>query len=82
MLKCRDVPKHAEQLVDGQLSFRARMSLRFHLMMCGHCRRYVRQLKLLLRLLPEAEAHRQAQAEEADVQAILAQLDRHRGQQG
>ena len=77
MLKCRDVPVEAEKLVDGQLSVGQRLSLRVHLLMCGHCRRYVRQLKLLLRLLPEAEAREQAQVEEAEVQAILSQLDRH-----
>ena len=79
MLKCRDVPEHAEQFADGQLPFRARLSLYFHLLMCGHCRRYLRQLKLLLRLLPEAEAQKQAQVEDAEVQAILARLDRHQG---
>lgn len=76
MLKCKDIPGHAEQLHEGKLSLWQRLSLYLHLFMCGHCRRYVRQLKLLLRLLPEAQARQQADQEEAEVQAILARLDK------
>ena len=78
MLKCRDVPVEAEKLVDGQLGVGQKLSLYMHLFMCGHCRRYVRQLKVLLRLLPEAEARQQAKVEEAEVQAILSHLADHR----
>jgi anti-sigma factor RsiW len=52
MLKCRDVEQRADELVDGTpLSFRERFALRLHLMMCHHCRRYVKQLRKLVRAL-------------------------------
>lgn len=52
MLKCREVPEEAELLLADQLGFRRRLALRMHLFMCVHCRRYVRQLRLLLKAIP------------------------------
>jgi anti-sigma factor RsiW len=72
MLKCNEVVERADELVDGTpLSFRQRWALRLHLMMCHHCRRYVRQLRLLVQSLrrePEP-----ASAEEVD--QVMRQLD-------
>lgn len=52
MLKCRDFMQHADALVDNtELSFRERLSLWFHWLICHHCRRYLKQLKLLVRTL-------------------------------
>ena len=49
MLKCKEVVEKADALVDGtSLSWRERFALRLHLMMCHHCRRYVRQLQSLV----------------------------------
>jgi hypothetical protein len=52
--------KHAARLVsesmDRPLSRRERFSLGFHLLVCGLCRRYRRQLRLMRRLLRD-EAH-------------------------
>ncbi len=48
MLKCREVAVEAERLLDGELTWPRRLALRFHLLMCHHCQRYVRQLRTLL----------------------------------
>lgn len=72
MLKCREVPQEIEGLHDGQLDWRRQMALRLHLLMCHHCRRYVRQLGILLRTL-----QRQALSEsgdDRDLQQIISQL--------
>lgn len=53
MLKCKHVVVKADALVDGApLTTRERFALRLHLLMCHHCRRYVRQLRALLSTLP------------------------------
>lgn len=72
MLKCKHVVEKAGALVDGTpLSPRERFALRLHLMMCHHCRRYVRQLRALLGFLPrEAEP-----LDDARTEAILNKLD-------
>jgi hypothetical protein len=44
-LSCRDVYLKAFDFVDGDLSLRDRAFIRFHLLLCGHCRRFVRQAR-------------------------------------
>ncbi len=76
MLKCNEVMERADELVDGTpLSFRQRWALRLHLMMCHHCRRYVRQLRLLVQSL-----RREPEPASADeVNRIMNALDQTRG---
>lgn len=51
MLKCREIAENADALIDQELGFRRRLAVRMHLFMCVHCRRYVRQLRGLLRAI-------------------------------
>lgn len=46
------------------MSFRERLGLRFHLLMCVNCRRFERQIGLMRRLLRQSA--RRAEAEAAD----------------
>jgi anti-sigma factor RsiW len=48
MLTCREVTGSASRLIDGELTFRERLGVRVHLVVCGHCRRFVRQLQRLV----------------------------------
>lgn len=47
MLMCRDVLAMGSDYIDDVLMPRERRSLRLHLLMCRHCRRYVRSLRLV-----------------------------------
>jgi predicted anti-sigma-YlaC factor YlaD len=51
MLKCRDVAEQASGYIDHELSWRGRLAVRLHLLMCRACREYVRQLSLVARTL-------------------------------
>lgn len=57
MLSCKELAQqHASAHIDGELQGRLRWSVRLHLVLCGHCRRFVRQLGIvrkLLKSLPE-----------------------------
>lgn len=76
MLKCKDVVDKADALVDGSsLSWREHAAMRLHLLICHHCRRYVRQLQELVTSLQRPDA---APAEEDDVARILNRLDQDR----
>ncbi|MDF1782415.1 MAG: zf-HC2 domain-containing protein [Alcanivoracaceae bacterium] len=69
MLKCRDIPSEAEKLLAGELPFGERVSVRMHLFICHNCRRYVRQLKVLLGALNQfdnSENHRKVSQSEAE----------------
>ena len=49
MLKCQHVEQRADALVDGTpLSRSERLALNLHLLICRHCRRYLRQLRTLV----------------------------------
>lgn len=71
MLKCRDVPQHAEMLMAGEMSASQRLALRVHLLMCRNCRRYVRQLKLMVGTLPQLPED----STDDDIQRVLEKLD-------
>lgn len=74
MLTCKELVAHSSDFLDGQLGLRKRLSVRAHLAMCRHCRRFIRQMRLsqaVLRKLP------QGKSAELDVLAArLAELRR------
>nr|MBS0021936.1 zf-HC2 domain-containing protein [Gammaproteobacteria bacterium] len=52
MLNCRQVTDRASDYLDEALPFGERVQMRLHLMLCHHCRRYLRQLRAIVRALP------------------------------
>lgn len=80
MLKCRDIPSEAEKLLAGELSFGQRFSMRLHLFMCHNCRRYVRQLRVLLAALPGIPAAQPISDDE--IEQVMQQIDRCRHANG
>ncbi len=47
MLNCKEVTLLASESLDRKLTLKERIGLRFHLLMCNLCTRYVRQLKFM-----------------------------------
>jgi hypothetical protein len=48
MLTCRElVQQEASDYIDQQLSWRRRVGVALHLLMCGNCRQFLRQFKQL-----------------------------------
>ena len=70
MLKCTRAVEDANTMHTNELSGWRRFSLFMHLLMCHHCRRYVRQLKMLLGAL--GDMHGDASDEE--VERVLKRL--------
>ena len=52
MLSCREVVRDSDLLLAGELTWQHRLSLKMHLLMCRHCRRYVQQLRTLIQAVP------------------------------
>ncbi len=50
MLTCKQVADTASDYLDGPTTFLQRLSLGFHLRICKHCRRYLKQLRLTIRV--------------------------------
>lgn len=70
MLNCRQMAELGSDIIDHRLGLRSRLSVMLHLRMCGHCSRYVKQLRLtsqVLQVLP-------IDTDQDDLRAILAAL--------
>ncbi|ASK35402.1 cupin domain-containing protein [Alloalcanivorax mobilis] len=73
MLSCKHLVDNADRLIDGaELRPGQRFALRAHLMICRHCRRYLRQLRALT-----AHLNRRAPppADDAQTHSVLQRLD-------
>jgi len=56
MLTCKEQVARSSDYLDGRLGFRERLKVRHHLLFCPHCRRFIRQMRLMqatLKKLPE-----------------------------
>jgi hypothetical protein len=73
MLTCKDIAKQASDYVDGQMTVRQRLAFAFHLLVCGQCREFLRQLRLAVSFYQRMPA-KELSAQEAD--AIVARIVR------
>ncbi len=74
MLKCKDVAEKSSAYVDHQLSFRGRLGVYLHLAICVHCRRFLRQFKMMIlgsRNLP------MGLIDDQDVESIYQHVKKH-----
>ena len=74
MLTCKDMTTEAHALLDGDLGPMARIRIRFHLLLCKYCRRYVRQLALTLKVLEKNPALDEQTPTESEIDAVVEQL--------
>lgn len=71
MLTCRELTYQADDYLAGELPWRRRLALRMHILMCVHCRRYLRQLRQLVFAL----SRRYPPASREQVEAVMRCLD-------
>mgnify|MGYP005846930695 CR=1 FL=1 len=67
MLKCRDLARIASDYIDDELGPMDRVSVKVHLLMCGHCRTYIGNLRASIDLM---KAHSSQQVKEELVEKI------------
>jgi anti-sigma factor ChrR (cupin superfamily) len=70
VLKCRELVEHTDALLAGELTWSQRLSVRMHLLICHHCRRYVNYLKTLLRAIPGMHG----KADDAEVEQVMRHI--------
>lgn len=71
MLRCKDVARQADDYLDQRLSWRQRLGVGLHLLICVHCRRYLAQLRLLIAGLRA----RRAPASDEEVRRVIQRLE-------
>jgi len=70
MPSCPELVEQADALLARELPWRRRLSLRIHLLICEHCRRYLRQLGWLI----TAIFHRHGPASDEEVNRVVTGL--------
>ncbi|MCA9231294.1 MAG: hypothetical protein KDA57_11620 [Planctomycetales bacterium] len=66
-MNCRHATRLLSEAQERQLSRRERFGLSFHVMICGACRRFQKQLRLLRQLLSQASPKTLAAVYASDV---------------
>jgi len=51
---CKELVGSATNHIDGEVSILQKINFHFHLIICKHCRRYIEQLKLTVRLVNQS----------------------------
>ena len=77
MLRCRDIVKHADAYLSGEMPFWTRLGFRVHLLFCRYCRRYVRELRLTLEVSRRMAVA--GPADDARIDELAALLCREEG---
>ncbi len=70
MLSCRDIANHAEDIISHSGSWRQRLAIRLHLLMCEHCRRFIAQYRRVSSLVSLVEQP----AGDAEIARVLENL--------
>lgn len=87
MISCREFTQSLTQYMEGQLPAGGRMGIVMHSLMCSHCRRYARQVRLVVSLssrasndeLPESDSGTSLEPAKREDELVNAFSRRHRG---
>lgn len=72
MLSCREFVSQADELLAGDLTPVQRLSAHFHLLICGNCRRYWRQFRILVGALKRLGTRASADVVDRIMRAVRA----------
>lgn len=73
MLNCRELAEQASDHIEKKLTLRQAISYRFHLLLCGYCRKFVRHLETTIEVgknLPGPDPISDAEAEKIAAQTF------------
>jgi len=76
MLSCKEVSRTIAANELGSANWRRRISVKLHLLMCRHCRRYVRQIEAIGAATRQVFGEQQRPAPDSNEQLRQTILDR------
>ena len=77
MMSCKQVCDSASEIVDGDLGAWQRLQIRYHLLICRYCRRYIRQFNLMVGALGRTPTSEDVPSD-SEIDAIVARLNEQR----
>lgn len=83
MLTCKDVSELSDDWLEGTLPFKKKASVKLHLAMCKHCRRYLNYMKLTVAAVGDLETSKKSDlSASADrVDAIMVRIEEEASKQ-
>ncbi len=79
MLTCREVTKLVSESMESRLSWRKRVGMRIHFMMCVSCSRYRQQIILIRELIHNYLSEEEGRTDVGDHLSISDRLPEPRG---
>jgi predicted anti-sigma-YlaC factor YlaD len=74
MFSCKDIHQRSSQYINGENSLLTKAGVLMHILMCGHCRLFIKQLRLTVKTIKKIPQHQQHNEDELDamVDKLLA----------
>ncbi len=72
MLSCRQIVDQASDYLEHDVSFSQRLQFRIHLLMCHHCRRFIRQFSAAMQM---TRCLSKTPVSQAQIDAVLHRID-------
>jgi len=79
MYSCKKIADKASDYTEGQLKWHERVAYRFHLLMCKHCRRFVKQFGVMIGSLSKFKWQDDTQLNEKIIKKINSKHQHHQG---
>jgi cytidine deaminase len=76
MLKCKDVAHLASDYVDENLPWHKAFGIRMHIMMCAHCRRFLRHFNTTIKVARAVDKQGTTETEVSDVMQYINTIGR------
>lgn len=75
MLRCKDLHEMSEEYLDGNLSSGKKLSITLHIMICRHCRRYLKQLHLTREVIHNNDGSNTSADEQSEITNIMKRIE-------
>lgn len=72
MLSCKEVAAQASDFKDKNLSWHRALSFKLHLLMCGHCQRFIRQFVTSITVSSKIGLQRASEGEVKDIIGLIS----------
>ena len=76
MLKCSEISHLASDFLDNNLDWKTYLSVKMHILICVHCRRFVRHLRTSIRMIRDLERETASVEEIKHIVAVLTMNNR------
>ncbi|HFB66780.1 MAG TPA: zf-HC2 domain-containing protein [Aeromonadales bacterium] len=79
-LSCKDVTDLSSEYIDNELDWSVKLKIRFHLLMCGYCRKFVRHMDITHEYVKKQQTLNYIGGQQLDekVDIIMAEINKAR----